>query len=334
MKIFKERKDLLIKILAVVLLVFMCYILSAKTFHWVACGEKDRREVDILFLFFCPKEVNQWYENLYWEDCAKQDKQIPPNTELLISACKNPVVRGIPGGEVLFVKEFKTGEIYLLDLRTGEKTSVPDGQLLWDEGVFLSSELVWLKGSPVGPGDNGYRPHYILDLKDGKRYELVDLTWVPLKDGKFDTQNYEYIKFAEHVFYYPKGIVLIALAPNFRQNLKQNVIHFDSSLEQLLNDLGVNYELVDYSLRYADVPSPTGKYVVRRDGIYFSGDDIPVITRENAGDAFASGTFEGWYYDESGVVFAQYGYYHQMDSILGARFYLPRPIIKLNLPTP
>lgn len=101
-----------------------------------------------------------------------------------------------------------------------------------------------------------------------------------------------------------------------------------------MNDLGVNYELVDYSLRYADVPSPTGKYVVRRDGIYFSGDDIPVITRENAGDAFASGTFEGWYYEESGVVFAQYGYYHQMDSILGARFYLPRPIIKLNLPTP
>ena len=97
MKIFKERKDLLIKILAVVLLVFMCYILSAKTFHWVACGEKDRREVDILFLFFCPKEVNQWYENLYWEDCAKQDKQIPPNTELLISAFKNRYLTGLPG---------------------------------------------------------------------------------------------------------------------------------------------------------------------------------------------------------------------------------------------
>ncbi len=244
-------------------------------------------------------------------------------------------MRGLPGGEKLFVIEDKTGEAYFLNLRTGEKTPVPDGKQLWNE-VFLSPDLVWLRGY-LKPGDTGYIPHYILDLTDGKKYELFDLSWMPLKDGKFDTQNYEYIKSAEHVYFSPKENVVIALASNFRQNPKQNVIYFDSSLEQLMNDLGVDYELVDYSLADADVPSPTGKYVARRDGIYFLGTNTLVVTRHSVdGHNYFDGYFKGWYYDESAVVvhggFAGYLYHNAFTTGVGRP--IPLPVLKLRLPAP
>ncbi len=62
MQTLKEKKPLLVKILAVILFVFMCYGLSVKTFHWVVCGEKERgdRGMDFqLFLMFCEKEKNE-----------------------------------------------------------------------------------------------------------------------------------------------------------------------------------------------------------------------------------------------------------------------------------
>ena len=332
MQILKERKSLFVKILVSVLFVFLCYGLSVKTFHWTVCEEKEPHGLEFdLFLMFCEKEKDEWFEKRFWEECTKNDKNLPPHTELLISACKEPAVRGFSDGEELFVIEDKTGESYFLDLRTGEKTPVPDGKQLWDE-VFLSPYLVWFNGY-LKPSDTGYIAHYVLDLTDGKKYELFDLSWMPLKDGKFDTQNYGYIKSAEHVYFSPKENAVIALAPNFRQNPNQNVIYFDSSLEKLLNDLGVNYELVDYSLADADVPSPTGKYVVRNDGngIYFSGTNLPIIT-----GAYSSSCFKSWSYDESAVVIACgiSGYLYHNSITHSVSHPIPLPVLKLFLPTP
>ncbi|MBI5825974.1 MAG: hypothetical protein HZB18_18255 [Chloroflexi bacterium] len=348
MQNLKERKPLLFKILTGVVLVIMCCLLPKIVFDWGIC----RVLVDYGDWWLdsvCPDEVvEQWYENLFWEDCARQDKQIPPNTEVLISACTNPEVRGVPGGEVLFVHEAKTGEIYLLDLRTGEKKQVPDDPLLLERGIFLSSELVWLRGSSVGPGANGYRPHYILDLTNGQRYELLDLTLAPLKNGDFDIQNYRYIKSAEQVFLHHSKNELIALAPNFRQDPKQNVILSQYSLEfgansehgevlvQLMRNLEVNYEIVDLSLQYVEVFSPTGKYIASTDGIFLSGADTPLIPGEYTRGYYAGkgGSFISWYYDESGIVFTQGEYYYIQDSLYGSHFPLPRPILKMKLPVP
>jgi hypothetical protein len=58
----------------------------------------------------------------------------------------------VPGGEVLFVHENRPENMYLLDLRTGEKKAVPDDPFLLDYGVFLSSELVWLEAASAHPG--------------------------------------------------------------------------------------------------------------------------------------------------------------------------------------
>jgi hypothetical protein len=307
MKTLKERKNLLIKLLAVLLLVLLCCNLPSL---------------------------------LFWPLCLKQDRDIPPNTEVLVSACKNPNVRGVPGGEVLFVHEGRTDKMYLLDLRTGKKRKAPDDPLFLDHGVFLNSELVWLEGSLVGPDHPAYRPHYILDLTDGQRYELLDLTWLPrLEGGKFDPKYFAYFQSAKQVFINHTENRLIALAPDFQQR-HEGVIFSGSSLgqvttntsgellEQLMKNLGVDYEIVDLSTtRYADIPSPTGKYVVRSDGIYLSGTNTPVVTRQYMG-----GRFKSWYYDESGVVVHDPGHNLLLIPGGGGIFYLPNPVLKLRLP--
>lgn len=92
----------------------------------------------------------------------------------------------MPDGEALFVDKLHPGDAYLyddayvLDLRTGKKRSVPNGQPLMEtRGVFLSSELVWFEGDKWGVLSDveaeDYRPNFILDLIDGQRYELISL---------------------------------------------------------------------------------------------------------------------------------------------------------------
>jgi hypothetical protein len=338
-----KRHSLLIILLAVILLALLCYTLSVKALHWKICKNPDHSNTlqEELFWQICKEEQ----EVLFLKTCEEFDRNPPPNTEVLVSACKRPGAIGVPGGKVLFVREGLTNKMYLLDLRTGEKRDAPDDPLLLDHGIFLSSELVWLEGSLVGPDNPDYRPHYILDLTDGKRYELLDLEWLPLKDGKFDPQYYTFFQSAEQVFIDHTNARLIALAPNFRQHPEENVtvhglalIHglsfneerYDASrnfMEQLMKDLKINYEVVDFSLRYTDVPSPTGKYIVRHDGIYLSGTNTLVVSRE--------WYFMGWYYDESGAVI------HEGTTFLyhapfggGVGFPVPHPILKLRLPVP
>ncbi len=304
-----ERKRLFIKILVVILLVLLCCNLPSV---------------------------------LFWPLCAKQDRDIPPNTEVLVSACKRPHVRGVPGGEVLFVQEGETGKMYLLDLRTGEKRDLPNDPLFLGHGVFLSSELVWLEGSLVGPENPSYRPHYILDLTNGQRYELLDLDLSPrLVDKTFDPKYYSYFKSAGQVFIHNTENTLIALSLNFRQHPEENVVFSQSSLgssnegykngellAQLMKNLGVDYEVVDFSLYSGDVPSPTGKYIVSYDGIYISETNIQI------GTSGMANYFKGWYYDESGVVVHDAG--HNLLPVPGGGgiFFIRGPVLKLRLPAP
>jgi hypothetical protein len=346
----KRIRTILIFIVAIPL---CFYVLPKAVFYQSVCKgiqESGGLVEDFLFFSFCPTEViEQWYENLFWQECVKQDQQIPPNAELLISACTDPIVHGMPGGELLFVHEKKTGEAYLLDLRTGEKRQVPNQPLLLERRgiIFLNSELAWLTGQ-LSPGDEGYRPHYVLDLSDGQKYELIDLRWdfdTTLDNGDLNPDLLPYFTEAEQVFISYEYNSIIALAPNFRQNPKINSYFNQSSFGQgnrpengellvkLLKELEVDYEVVDVSLHYVEVPSPNGKYVAREDGIFFSDSDIPVIKDENIPLGYIRG-FNGWYYDESGIIFAQPNYYYMPQRLLLEQFFFPYPILKLNLPLP
>jgi hypothetical protein len=294
----------------------------------------------ILLSCYLPQQI------LFWKLCTEQDQNIPPNTEVLVSACKRPAVHGVPDGDTLFVREIRVDRLYfldlrpektyLLDLRTGEKRKVPNDPLLLDKGIFLSSDLVWLEGSGSRPGKPSYRPHYILDLTDGKRYEILDLDTLPrLEGGKFDPKNYTYIQSAQSIYIHHSKNTLVALSADFRTNPNGRVVFSDSAEElvQLIRNFNMQYEHLDLSTtRYADIPSPTGKYVIRNDGIYLSGTDTPIVTREYTGGRFMGGYFTGWYYDESGVVVQETGYYLFTFPGISSIYYVPSPILRLNLP--
>lgn len=244
-------------------------------------------------------------------------------------------------------------KVYLLDLRTGEKRQVPNEPLLLERRgvVFLNSELVWLRGSLVGPGNNNYRPHYVLDLTNGQKYELVDLKWdfdTVLDNGDLNPDLFPYFTEAEQVFVSYEYNATIALAPNFHQNPKRNIYFNQSSFGQgarpengellvkLLNDLQVDYKIIDFSIRYVDQISPTGKYVIRdfgsRDGIYYAGTDTPLILVTIRNDIL--GAFAGWYYDERSIVLALGRYFYSTGNPWGRSFSFPGPILKFNLPVP
>lgn len=206
-----------------------------------------------------------------------------------------------------------------------------------DKGIFLSSELVWLEGSLVGPDHPAYRPPYILDLTDGQRYELLTLKLPPrLKDGNFNPDNSSYIQFADRVFVDLSGHRLIALSANFRANQNERVIldgfsGDDDEFLDLVKSFGVEYENVDSSESGPDsnVSSPSGKLFVKNGGIYLSNTNalfeaIPY-----------SYYFRSWYYDDSGVVIHDdYGTYWIMTQFFGDYYHLSRPVLKLRLAVP
>lgn len=326
------------KILLTCTVIFTVYKLLALTFVWTFCGVRERSSGQLeTFLLLCPAEsIRQYDEYLFWEECPKSDKELPPNTEILISACVDPQVRGVPGGEVLYVHEAKTGLTYLLDLKTGEKKPIPDDWLLSERGVFLNSELVW-DSTPAYPD---YIP-YILNITTGKRYEVVDITrW---GEGAGPKNEYDsYFQSAEKIFLHHGRREAIALPHGFMITSMTGAYLFmageetkpGQSLEQYFEDLEVEYQIIDYSLENIEVPSPLGKYVATGYGIFLTGSDISLLP-----DAYNSypnrwrpGDFISWYYDDSGVVYTQ-GEYYYYNGLLSSRFRIPRPILKLKLPS-
>lgn len=294
----------------------------------------------LLLVFLCcylPQEL------LFLRLCLEQDREIPPHTEVLISSCKKPGVRGVPGGEFLFVREGRAGKMYLLDLRTGAIKKVPNYPELLERGVFLSPELVWLKGSAAaGPGAPRYRPNYILDLTTGKRYELLNLGLLPrLEDRKFDPKNFSYIESADMIFIHHYYGALIALPSDFRESPGNAVILYEYPfspdlslpngmlLEQVTNDLGLDYEVVDFSVSSAEVPSPTKKYIVRSDGVYLVGTNQLI-----RGVGGMNNYFRSWYYDESAVIVQGGGDYLFTFPGVSSVYYIPSPVLKLNLSQP
>ncbi len=335
-------KNPLYKFLLICVAIFICYKLFTWTFVWTFCGVRERGESELdAFLYLCPAESIQRYdEYLFWEECPKSDKNLPPNTELLISACVDPQVRGVPGGEVLFVNEVRTGLTYLLDLKTGEKGSVPDDPLLLESGRFLNSEWVWLEGYGTTPTTPGYRPGFILDLSTEKRYELVDITtW---GEGGGPKSEYDpYFQSAEKIFLHHGRNRAIALPHGFITTSTTGVILYMSGqeaksgqiLQMYLEGLGVEYQIIDFSLEKVEVSSPLGKYVATGDGIFLAGSDISLLpdAYNEYPNRWVPGNFISWYYDESGVVYTQ-GEYYYYNGLLSSRFRIPRPILKLNLP--
>jgi hypothetical protein len=325
------------KILFTCAVIFLGYKLFTWTFVWSVCGMRERTSGELeTFLLLCPAEsIRRYDEYLFWEECPKSDKDLPPNTELLISACVDPQVRGVPGGEVLFVHEVRTGLTYLLDLRTGEKKLIPDDRMSGG-GIFLTSDLV-LRYAPAYP----HSIPYILDATTGKQYELVDITpWG--ESGGIKSEYDLYFQSAEKVFLHhdrsevialPRGFMTISMIGVYLYMPSQDA-RTGQTLEMYLDRLGVEYQSIDYSLENVEVPSPTGKYIATGYGIFLAGSDTSLLpdAYNSYPNRWVPGNFISWYYDDSGVVYTQ-GEYYYYNGLLSSRFRIPRPILKLKLPS-
>lgn len=363
MKILKERKSLFVKILIGVLLVLL-YVFSKEALLPKFCRDESRVLLqdqlqnnfpvspfgalkEKLFWETCKKEQ----EELFWTACRELDRSQPPNAEILVSSCESPGASGVPGGELLYVNEKRTHKKYLLDLRTGEKRDIPNDPLFLEHGRFLSSELVWLEGNFRWPGSSDYRPHYLLDLTNNRRYELVDLDQFPRTEGdQFTSQYSTYFQMAEKVFLIRSESTLIALSPDFRQHPDRNVLLSFLSLgsvgsssedtellEQMMKDMGVGYEVVgsSYSYYYTDInaTSPTSRYYLHDSDVYISETNMPFATRK------MGFYFTGWYYDDSGVIVSGRDIYFT-DPFLpsyassSTQLFVGSPILKLHPPTP
>ncbi len=284
-----------------------------------------------------------------------------PNTEVVVSACEDMTVKDSePSGQMLWIRELGNEEEYLLnqyflDLRTGERKPVPaiiyeHFEAKYFRGKLLTPDLVWLEGSYHQPDDVDYKPHFILDLRDGNRYPLLDLTWhfsnKRLENGELHPDLLAYFLNAEQVFISREENRVIALASDFHQYPERNVIFSQYSLgsnsldakngellEQLMTELGVDYQILDVSLYYAGIPSPSGNFVVRNDAIYLADGDIPILEKERGG---FGGYFKGWYYDDSGIVVirpTRYLFSGPLFEDGSVRILkIPQPVLKLRLP--
>jgi hypothetical protein len=286
----KNRNPKLVTLLTVIFVILSCCLLSSQIFYWTLCTDQDRN--------------------------------IPANTEVLVSSCKRPTVIGVPGGEVLFVHEGRTNKMYLLDLHTGEKRKIPNYPLLDNKGriVFLDPDLVWVK------------PNYILDLTDGQNYELLNLRQYCCDNNKCCENNglnpiiYSYIQPADRVFIDPSADILIALTKDFRTNqsgrviLSGNIIDDGEFLLELAKSLDIDYVEANSSRPRSNMPSPTGAFLYRE--LVFEG--VPY-----------SYNFKSWYYDDSGVVIhSDDGTYWILTQFLGDYYHLSLPVLKLRLPEP
>jgi hypothetical protein len=293
----KDRNPLLVWLLAVIFVIVLCCILPAQIFYWTLC--------------------------------TNQDRNIPPNMEVLVSSCKRPTVIGVPGGEVLFVHEERTNKMYLLDLRTGEQRKIPNYPLLHNKErlgerlIFLDPNLVLVWGKPI----------YILDLTDGQKYELLNLTSRSrVENGNLNSVVYSYLQSADRFFIDRTSPLLIALSTDFRTNqngrviLAGNISDDDEFLLKLVKSLEKDYVEVDSSRRgpHSNMPSPTGAFLyrdLRLEGVRYSY------------------RFRSWYYDDSGVVIHDdYGTYWLQPRFLGEYgwnfYHLSLPVLKMYLPEP
>jgi hypothetical protein len=167
-----------------------------------------------------------------------------------------------------------------------------------------------------------------------------------LEGGKFDPKNYTYFQSAQYIYIDHEKNALIALSSNFRQQPGNSAIFSEFSLgiqsephqdgarlDALMQNLGLTYIPVDLSLEYTDVPSPTGRYTVRNDGVYEINTNSIIMTPQYAGSTYSlKGYFKGWYYDETGLVVQEVEPFLFTSPIFGSYYLIPKPVLKLLLP--
>ena len=253
---------------------------------------------------------------------ASEEARYAEEVDVIVSACRESSVALSPSGRLLYVREkdFR----YLLDLQTGRRTDVSNQPY----STFLTD----------GVGFIEYPKSYIVDLTTGKQYPIQQFRYSrPDAQVNGDTDLIllvELLQQADQVYFIDDTDTVVALASDFRTNLKQNFIanQFDLPdfrMEEFLQLNNITYRSI--TIRYPhEVLSPNGRLIARDNGIYLVETNQMIV---KAPVSFV----RGWTSDGRGVIYAVSNRcLLQVALPMGddswCEIEVPQPVLLLNVP--
>lgn len=253
-----------------------------------------------------------------WLLCGWQDRHIRENSEVLVSACRYPVAKFVPGGKYVHIREELSGEQYLIDLETGE-------QVYWNPQVempdylptYLAPDLVYLSDK-------------VANIFTGEEYLITTLRWED-PDSEADL-----IRTMEYLFVLrrPSSKLIAINSAGNGISLLEISLERDGDYEtddgtalfELLEELGMSYTIAD-GRKLDPLLSPSGRLEFRDGGfLYF------VPTNQRTGLAVHANYFMGWLPEDKGIVSRELGGFLIEASFLGRYFAFPMPVIKRYIP--
>jgi hypothetical protein len=253
---------------------------------------------------------------------ASEETRYPEEVDVIISACRESYVALSPSGRLLYVREKDFS--YLLDLQTSRRTDVSNQPY----STFLTDDVGFIE----------YPESYIVDLTTGKQYPIQQFRYSrPDAQVNGDTDLLllvEHLQQADKVYFIDDSDTVVALASDFRTNLKQNFIANkydlpDFRMEKFLQLNNITYRSI--TIRYPhEVLSPNGRLIARDNGIYL-GETNQMIVK--APVSFV----RGWTSDGHGVIYAVSDRcLLQLALPMGddswCEIEVPQPVLLLNVP--
>lgn len=253
---------------------------------------------------------------------ASEEARYAEEVDVIVSACRESYVALSPSGRLLYVREKDFN--YLLDLQTSRRTDVSNQPY----STFLTDDVGFIE----------YPKSYIVDLTTGKQYPIQQFRYSrPDAQVNGDTDLLllvEHLQQAEQVFFIDDTDTVVALASDFRSNLKQNFIAnrfdlTDFSMEEFLQLNNITYRSI--TIRYPhEVLSPNGRLIARDNGIYLVETNQMIV---KAPVSFV----RGWTSDGRGVIYAVsdrclFQLALPMGDDSWCEIEVPQPVLLLNVP--
>jgi hypothetical protein len=271
-----------------------------------------------------------------WQSISCRFSPPDPNVEVVISACRNPVLHSVsPDGKYMVYSA--EGGTWLRNLVTDEEQPLSTGGRVW-----LSERWLLQETDPT----IHHRQFWIFDVTDGTQ---TPLQWVQgLADATsrrgdgilvFSPKVLVWFQQAETIYYIPQAPlnIAVALASNFKDQPEAGYVLATPRSHQSGDDEAISTFLTKNALSYIEIkseyyypldslPSHNGQFVAFGTSITTS-DGQSIVQAEEF-----FGTIHGWSYDDSGV-------YYQLPRLSNGPNLMPlfrvgkaQPILKLKVP--
>jgi len=256
---------------------------------------------------------------------ASEATRYPDRTEVVISACEDASVKVSPGGRLIDVLG---NPRYFLNLETGERIESPTALGYG----FLTDSLLLV--NPRG------REPYLLDLNTGAQSRVAVIrrgTLPMLDDGTIDPAAIlPLLRQAEQVYIISDFVVLVGVdSGNYlvQENILAGHTRDGELAQQFLEENNISYVTVGRPSAYDGIPSHTGTFLSRLDGIHLISTGQRIVESYRLGSQGYFIPF-GWVYDDRGVILRSGSVYLLDLRVIYLYHYMPvpQPVLLLKVP--